>query len=366
LDLCAIAKALSVDSDVRGAGIVLGRKLLPMALLRALRIDGSLRVRLGWTGLQLSCSNSRGIAVARSASPAAALARPHREAEAAKWVVPNILARKEFTGTGARQVRTSDFGLFALTTCLAAVLLAGCGGSQPPTGAPARWPHLKWTIAGFVVIASMSLSSLALADAESQSVNLTIVSRCGASTVLEKAELNKEDGRAAADIPLTRLGAFLYSGHVTVAPGRYLVGANVRSKCWGGREITVLPGRVRNVGIEVTTLGSGHYDAHAFLYGTLPITGFVRGSLIGKGSEDPVEIDAGAYYAEHEYPGTYLLKLSYGDSLECRIPVVIPQEGMRLDISVQEAQHCLGFPYHYPATGERGFILLLPSPSPSP
>ena len=134
----------------------------------------------------------------------------------------------------------------------------------------------------------------------------------------------------------------------------------------GGTEITVLPGRVRNVGIVVTPLGSGHYDAHAFLDGTLPFTGFVRGALIGNGYNDPVEIDAGAYYAEHEYPGTYLLKLSYGDSLECRIKVVIPQAGMRLDINVQQAQECLGFPHHYPATGERGFILLFPLPSPSP
>jgi hypothetical protein len=116
----------------------------------------------------------------------------------------------------------------------------------------------------------------------------------------------------------------------------------------------------------VTPLGSGHYDAHAFLYGTLPFGGFVRGTLIGKRGEEPVEIGGGAYYAEHEYPGTYVLKLSYDDSLECRIPVEIPERGRRLDISAQGAQQCLGFPYHYPSTGERGFIPLFPSPSPSP
>jgi hypothetical protein len=37
---------------------------------------------------------------------------------------------------GARQVKVSDFGRFALSTCVAAAMLAGCGGSQPPIGAP--------------------------------------------------------------------------------------------------------------------------------------------------------------------------------------------------------------------------------------
>ena len=90
------------------------------------------------------------------------------------------------------------------------------------------------------------------------------------------------------------------------------------------------------------------------------------GRLLANSLRDQVEVDSGAYYVEHEYPGAYLLKLTYGDSLECRIPVVIPQRGMRLDISMQQAQQCLGFPYHHPETGERGFILLFPSPSPSP
>ena len=129
-----------------------------------------------------------------------------------------------------------------------------------------------------------------------------------------------------------------------------------------------MPNRDRNVGTAVTPLGNGHYDAHAFLYGTLPFTGFVRGALVGEKFEIPIEVDAGAYYAEHAYPGKYLLKLFYGDSLECLLPVVVPQQGTgtRLDISVKQAQQCLGFPYHIPSTGESGFIQLFPSPSPSP
>ena len=215
----------------------------------------------------------------------------------------------------------------------------------------------------------LAISSFtAFADTTAQAVNVTVVSECGASVVLQKATLNMEDGRPVADARLTRVGPFFYVGHATVAPGRYWVGASVLPKCWGGAEVTVLPGHDRNVGIDVTPLGSGHFDAHAFLYGTLPFAGFVRGTLIGKRSENPVEIDGNAYYAEHAYPGDYVLKLSYGDWLECRIPVVVPEQGQgaRLDISAQQAQQCLGYPYRYPSTGESGFAPLFPSPSPSP
>lgn len=218
------------------------------------------------------------------------------------------------------------------------------------------------------IIVGLSALEIAWAGAQSQAINITIVSRCGASVALEKAQVSSEEGRQIEEVPLTRLGPFVYSGHAAVAPGRYLVGASAGSKCFGGAKITVLPGRDRNVGTEVTPLGNGHNDAHAFLYGTLPFVGFVRGSLVGEKFEIPIEVDAGAYYVEHALPGNYLLKLSYGDSLECRLPVVVPQQGTgtRLDISVQQAQQCLGFPYHIPSTGERGFIQLFPSPSPSP
>jgi hypothetical protein len=225
---------------------------------------------------------------------------------------------------------------------------------------------MKCAPLGFAILVSILSASEALAETRLQTVSLSVVSRCGASLVLEKAGLNMEDGRSLADISLTRVGPFFYIGHTTVVPGRYLFGVSVLPKCWGSTEITVLPGHDRNVGLDVTPLGTGHYDSHAFLYGTLPFAGFVRGTLIGKQFENPVEVDSGAYYVEHEYPGAYLLKLTYGDSLECRIPVVIPPRGMRLDIGMQQLQQCLGFPYHYPKAGERGFILLFPSPSPSP
>ncbi|HTV73415.1 MAG TPA: hypothetical protein VME66_06920 [Candidatus Acidoferrales bacterium] len=226
---------------------------------------------------------------------------------------------------------------------------------------------MKW-ICVFVVAVWMTPIS-ASADATRQTVNLTVVSSCGVSVVLGKATMSTDNGYQV-DVPLARVGAHFYAGHAGVAPGRYHVGVPVirgatpRSDCWGGTEVTVLPGHDRDVGIQVVTLGE-HYDAHAFLNGTLPFPGFVRGSLIGKSYDSPVEIDDGAYFVEHQFPGRYLLKLSYGDSLECRIAVVIPEQGMRFDVSVQRAQECLGFPYHYPSTGERGFVRLFPSPSPS-
>ena len=124
---------------------------------------------------------------------------------------------------------------------------------------------MKCAPVGFAILMSILLASEALAETSPQTVNLTVISRCGASLVLEKAGLNMQDGAPVADIRLARVGSFFYVGRTTVAPGRYLVGASVLPKCWGSALITVLPGHDRNVGIEVTPLGSGHYDAYAFL-----------------------------------------------------------------------------------------------------
>jgi hypothetical protein len=55
--------------------------------------------------------------------------------------VPNTPATKTFTVAGARQVRLMDLRSFAPSTCVVAALLAGCGGSQPPIGAPGAMPQ---------------------------------------------------------------------------------------------------------------------------------------------------------------------------------------------------------------------------------
>ena len=41
-----------------------------------------------------------------------------------------------FIAQGARQMKSLDFSRYVLYSCVAAAILAGCGGSQPPIGAP--------------------------------------------------------------------------------------------------------------------------------------------------------------------------------------------------------------------------------------
>src|SRR5580704_13642474 len=48
-----------------------------------------------------------------------------------------LLGCVAFTERGASHMKSLDFGRCALTSCAAVAMLAGCGGSQPPIGAPA-------------------------------------------------------------------------------------------------------------------------------------------------------------------------------------------------------------------------------------
>ena len=52
-----------------------------------------------------------------------------------------MLGSIAFTQQGARQIKSSDFVRCALISCAAAALLAGCGGVQPPIGAPGAMPQ---------------------------------------------------------------------------------------------------------------------------------------------------------------------------------------------------------------------------------
>jgi len=224
--------------------------------------------------------------------------------------------------------------------------------------------------AGFVVAASLATpGACAPAPTAPQVVNFTIVSQCGPTIILHKAYVSSEDGHKTTYVDLSRETSVFYSGHVAVPPGRYDIGVNVgknRDQCFGGSAVAVLPGRQRDIGIRVGRYGRV-VDAHSFLYGTLPISGFFRGDLVGSGDDIPVDIEHLAYYINNVSPGIYLLKLFYGpeSTLECRITVTIPTQGARADIDLQKVRVCLGFGYHL-GTGERGFIQLFPSPSPSP
>jgi hypothetical protein len=39
-------------------------------------------------------------------------------------------------------MKSLDLGRYALSSCVPAALQAGCGGSQPPIGAPGARPHV--------------------------------------------------------------------------------------------------------------------------------------------------------------------------------------------------------------------------------
>jgi hypothetical protein len=45
-------------------------------------------------------------------------------------------------------MRSLDFSRNALTSCVAAAMLAGCGGSQPPIGAPGATPQSRAVLLG--------------------------------------------------------------------------------------------------------------------------------------------------------------------------------------------------------------------------
>src|SRR5580693_2694276 len=43
--------------------------------------------------------------------------------------------------SGEQWVKSLDFRRYALSSCVAAAMLVGCGGSQPPIGAPGAMPQ---------------------------------------------------------------------------------------------------------------------------------------------------------------------------------------------------------------------------------
>jgi hypothetical protein len=51
------------------------------------------------------------------------------------------------TERGAKQMKPSIFSRYALSSCVAAAMIAGCGGSQPPIGAPGAIPQTSAIVA---------------------------------------------------------------------------------------------------------------------------------------------------------------------------------------------------------------------------
>ncbi len=78
----------------------------------------------------------------------------HRRAE-------RFLGTVAFTERGATLMKSLDFGRYALCSCVAAAMLAACGGSRPPIGAPGAMPqryaiatHTKKPVSGELLYAS--------------------------------------------------------------------------------------------------------------------------------------------------------------------------------------------------------------------
>jgi hypothetical protein len=67
--------------------------------------------------------------------------RGQAAAKAAEGLHRTFLAADLFTDRGARRMKSLDFGRYALCNCVVAAMLTGCGGSQPPIGAPGAMPQ---------------------------------------------------------------------------------------------------------------------------------------------------------------------------------------------------------------------------------
>ena len=119
-----MSKSLIMDADPRLTARI--NYLLTLRRAGALSIDSR---NLNEEVAEILC-----ITRARPASPAAQHATLAARGLGAKH--RTFLAAGPFMQRGVRQMNSIDLGGYALSSCLAAAILAGCGGSQPPIGAP--------------------------------------------------------------------------------------------------------------------------------------------------------------------------------------------------------------------------------------
>lgn len=159
-------------------------------------------------------------------------------------------------------------------------------------------------------------------------------------------------------IQLDRASPELYIAHTNIEPGHYAIAVQ-DGFCRDQLIFTVLPDRQRSIGFVLADHGRAHHDAHAFLAGTLPMTGFSSASLVsGNGVQVPLILDNDAYYGEHLLDGTYTLVLYLPEqNLECRIPVTISGSGSIVNISAGEITKYIGYLLRYHGKPD-GFELL--------
>jgi hypothetical protein len=166
-----------------------------------------------------------------------------------------------------------------------------------------------------------------------------------ASATLYQGEWEREVG----SVPLQHTAQNLYTGNSQVHPGHYTLSVQ-DGFCVAHVAITVLAKRDRNVGLVLREGSRTHYDAHAYVAGTLPIAGISSATLMSKnGAATPLIVDRSAYYGEHLADGSYTLVLYFSEQdLQCRLPVAITGTGSIVDVGPSDITRTIGYLLRYP------------------
>lgn len=157
-----------------------------------------------------------------------------------------------------------------------------------------------------------------------------------------------EGNAEVTQLTLTQSTEEEYEGQSQIAPGHYSLIVEAGS-CYANTDVTVVAGHARSVGV-ILQPGRSHYDAHAFVAGTLPLGSISRAYL----SRDmgsvafPLTIDNNVYYGQHLLDGEYTLVLVFGDQdLECRLPVTVRGDGTIYNVSARDVLRSVGYQARY-------------------
>ena len=169
-----------------------------------------------------------------------------------------------------------------------------------------------FTVAAILLAALYPSVVRSQGDTEERTVSIltcpqAVTLRTTASATLYRGEWEREIGL----VPLQHKTQNLYTGNSQVQPGHYTLSVQ-DGFCVAHVAITVLAKRDRNVGVILREGSRTHYDAHAYVAGTLPIAGISSATLMSKnGASTPLIVDRSAYYGEHLADGSYTLVLNF-------------------------------------------------------
>ena len=166
-------------------------------------------------------------------------------------------------------------------------------------------------------------------------------------------------GRADSTLVLEHSSAEIYETDMDISPGRYAVYAQ-DGFCTGRSDFTVLPEHDRHITV-ILKQGRDFFDAHAYVAGTLPISGISSAYLQSNGGGSlPLLLDGGAYYGEHVLDGTYVLVLVFpNEGLQCRLPIKVVGDGAVFDVEASDIARSIGYVSRYFGKPEE-FHLLWP------